>query len=85
MSKLQQLADFLGEKMDELEVLAKGLDHSQITNVVVENVDPKDYPDFSDAYIHDCHYKGKRASDRILAIINEDGDFVYQQAWETLY
>ena len=61
------------------------LDFSKISNVEVDGVDTKDYPDFCDAFIASCDYNGEPANDEMLEVINEDGDFVYEQVMKHLH
>jgi hypothetical protein len=50
-------------------------------NVEVEDVDPKDYPDFCDAYISYAeHEDGTPFTDEELIKLNEDGDLVWEAA-----
>lgn len=60
------------------------MDLNKITNVVVGNVDFKDYPDFTDAYIESADYDGEEMTEDQLDEINEDRDFVYEQAISTI-
>jgi hypothetical protein len=63
-----------------LKMYRENLDFSKITNIQVADVDSRDYPDFCDAYIEACDYNGEPANDEMLEVINEDGDFVHEQA-----
>jgi hypothetical protein len=58
------------------------LDTSKVADVEMEDIDPHDYPDFSDAFISDASYQMadgtyRQMTDKELEILNEDGDFVY--------
>jgi len=55
---------------------------NKISNVVVLDVDRKDYPDFCDAYIDSCDIDGVPATEDQLDLINADGSFVHEQAAE---
>lgn len=63
----------------------------KITDVQVEGIDPRDYPDFCDAYIQDASVwcdkinDWRDASFQELDDINEDRDFVYEQAWDLIF
>lgn len=57
----------------------------QITNVKVEGIDFKDYPDFCDAFISSADYKGIPMTEKQLDQINEDSDFVYEAIQKQLY
>lgn len=55
-------------------------------NMEVEDVDPNDYPDFSDAYISYAeHEDGTPFSDEELIKLNEDGDQVYEAVMQHFY
>ena len=60
------------------------MDLNKITNVVVANVNFADYPDFTDAYIESAEYDGEEMTEDQLDELNEDGDFVYEQAVKTI-
>ena len=60
----------------------KEVEYDKITNVVVEDIDMKDYPDFCDAYIESCDIDGVPATEEQLEFINQNGMFVHQQVWE---
>ena len=49
-----------------------------ITNVVLEGVDPKDHPDYCDAYIASADHNGTALTDKELDELNEDADFVHE-------
>lgn len=61
------------------------IDFSKIEDVRVAGIDPRDAPDFSDAFIETCTYMGRDATDEELDAINDDGDFVYQCVQDYLY
>lgn len=61
------------------------MDYSKISNVRVEGIDPKDYPDFCDAYISSADYDGKPMTEEQLEEINEDGEFVYDHVINQLF
>lgn len=61
------------------------LDYSKISNVQVAGINTKDYPDFCDAYIEDADYDGQPMTDEQLELINQDGDFVYEQVMKHIY
>lgn len=54
------------------------MDYLKITNVEVEGIDTKDYPDFVDAFISYAEYDGVEMTDEQLDEINECYDFVYE-------
>jgi len=62
------------------------LDKSKIENIEFEGIDHSDYPDFSDAYIADAEYEGRKLTDEELEWLNEDDrQWVYDQLWEQLH
>jgi hypothetical protein len=61
------------------------LDYKKITNVEVDGVDMSDYPDFSDAYISNADYDGVPMTDEQLDELNENGDFVYEAATDSIF
>jgi hypothetical protein len=61
------------------------LNYSKITEVEVEGIDTKDYPDFSDAFIASAMYNGRPMSDSQLDRLNDDREYVYQAVQDYLY
>ena len=53
------------------------MEKDKINNIIVEDIDKSDYPDFCDAYIGSADYNGKSMTDEQLEEINEDAEFVY--------
>ena len=53
------------------------MDYSKITNVEIEGIDFRDYPDFCDAYIVSADYDGVPMTQEQLDEINEDSQYVY--------
>ena len=53
------------------------MNYNKISNISVEGIDLKDYPDFVDAFIDNADYDGEPMTDEQLDEINEDTDFVY--------
>jgi len=60
------------------------IDFKQVDNIELDGVDPKDYPDFCDAFIASCDYKGREATDEELDAINEQCDYIHELAFESL-
>lgn len=54
------------------------MDYNKISNVIVDEIDMSDYPDFCDAYISSADYDGNTMTEDQLNEINEDADFVYE-------
>lgn len=61
------------------------MDYKKITNIKVEGIDHKDYPDYCDAYIASADYDGIPMTEEQIEEINEGGDFVYQAVTNHLY
>ena len=62
------------------------IDFTKITNVQVDGIDPKDYPDFVDAFIDSADYDGKPMSDEMLDYINDvHSEFVYECVFNHLF
>lgn len=61
------------------------LDYSQISDVEVDGIDTRDYPDFCDAFIASATYKGREMSEAELERLNEDGDYIYGKVQDRLY
>lgn len=61
------------------------LDYDLIDNISIADIDPKDAPDFTDAYIESADYKGREMTEQQLDQINENRDFVYEQILNKLY
>lgn len=61
------------------------LDYSQITDIEMDGIDTKDYPDFCDAYICSATYKGREMTEEELDQLNDDRDFVYEQTIKRLF
>jgi hypothetical protein len=61
------------------------MDYKLITNVEIDGIDPRDYPDFCDAYICYAEYNGIEMTEDQLNELNEDADFVYESIENHLY
>jgi len=61
------------------------IDLSQVEDVEIDGINPRDYPDFCDAFILEASYKGREMTDEELEALNEDSDFVYDKVMESLY
>lgn len=53
------------------------IDLNKITNVEVDGIDFKDYPDFVDAYISYAEYNGKEMTEDELEALSDNSDFMY--------
>ncbi len=72
--------------MKRLRVLTgRDLNYSKITDVEIDGIDTKDYPDFCDAFVSSATYKGRDMTDAELERLNEDGCFVNEAVFERLF
>ena len=53
------------------------MDLNKITNVEVDGIDFKDYPDFTDAYISYAEYNGKEMTEDQLEELSDNSEFMY--------
>ena len=70
---------------DEQEKEALKLDYSKIDNIVIEDIDHRDAPDYCDAFIASADYDGRPMTEKELDVLNDDRDFVYQKLMDYLY
>jgi len=63
----------------------KEVQYDKIDNVIVQDIDMKDWPDFCDAYIESCDIDGVPATEEQLEFINQNGMFVHEKVWEVLH
>lgn len=61
------------------------LDKNKITNIKFENINLKDYPDFSDAYIISALYEGRPMTEEELEEINKDGEYIYSLVIDSIF
>lgn len=54
-----------------------------LTDVIIDGVDPKDYPDFCDAFIVSCCIDGKEATEEEIDAL--DGEQVYDEIWKSQF
>ena len=54
------------------------MNYKKIDNIEIDEIDPRDYPNFCDAFITSADYDGKPMTDEQLNKINNDNDFVYE-------
>ena len=57
----------------------------EVSDIEFEDVDPKDFPDFCDAFISSATYKGWKMTEEELDKLNDDSDFVYDKLIDYLY
>jgi hypothetical protein len=58
-----------------------------ITDIVVNGVDQKDYPEYCDAYLQSAKIDGREATEAELNELEADDDLIYDMLFEaiTLY
>lgn len=61
------------------------MDYSKIDNIVFEDVDRLDYPDFCDPFISSADLDGISMTEDELNEINEDSEFVHEKLFDYLY
>ncbi len=72
-------------KTGEVECITPCKNPVHLTDVQVDGVDLKDYPDFCDAYITDaCWADGTELTDDELDTVTEDSSLVYEYVIESL-
>lgn len=64
--------------------MTRTISTSELEDIVVAGIDPRDYPDFSDAYIEEACWKstGEPLSDEELELIDESDAYeeIFDQA-----
>ena len=63
----------------------RGAYTAQITNIEIDGLDHRDYPDFVDAFIMDARVDGRQATEEELDQMNDDGEFRYESVESSLY
>jgi len=61
------------------------LDYSKISDIDVDGIDTRDYPDFCDAFISSAFYDGREMTDEELDVLNENYDFVYDEVHKRIF
>lgn len=56
-----------------------------LENITVDNIDPSDAPDFSDAYIEYAEIGGVPLTQEELDEVNNFSDFIHDQVFNQLY
>ena len=60
-------------------------DFNKITNVSLDGIDHRDYPDYCDAFIDSADYDGKEMTDEQLDDLNEDYELIHELVWANLH
>lgn len=63
----------------------RGAYTAQISNIEIDGLDRRDYPDFVDAFIMDAKVDGRQATDEELDQMNDDDMFLYESVEASLY
>ena len=61
------------------------MNYDLISNIEIDGIDTRDYPDFCDAYIVYAEYDGEAMSDAQIDILNEDSNFVHDCVYDQLF
>ena len=61
------------------------LDYSQISHTEVDDIDHRDAPDYCDAYISRATYFGRDMTEYELELLNNNSQFVYDEAITKIY
>tara|TARA_R110002074_G_scaffold1973_4_gene11891 strand:- start:1187 stop:1612 length:426 start_codon:yes stop_codon:yes gene_type:complete len=61
------------------------LELNDIYDIYVADIEGRDYPDFTNAYIEEAYFDGRELTDEEYDYINNDGDFVYTCIENQLY
>ena len=59
------------------------MDLTKVTNIEVDGIDFKDYPDFTDAFISYAEYNGKEMTEGELDKL--PSEFIYDQVIKTIF
>jgi hypothetical protein len=60
------------------------MDLSKVDNIVFEDIDHSDYPDFCDAFIASADIDGRPMTEDELEELNENRDFVHEKLMDFL-
>jgi len=63
------------------------LNGRKVIDIEVDGVDPRDFPDFSDAYFsYACYEDGTPLTDEELdKLADQNGDILYEKAYDSLH
>lgn len=61
------------------------LNYELISDVEIDGIDTRDYPDFCDAFIASANYGDREMTEEELDVLNDDRDFVYDKVQERLF
>ena len=60
-------------------------DFYKITNVKIDGIDYRDYPDYCDAFIDSADYDGEEMTDEEIDLLNDNYELVRELVWESLH
>ena len=63
----------------------RGAYTGQISNIEIDGLDHRDYPDYVDAFISNARVDGRLATDEELDQMNDDAQFRYESVEASLY
>jgi hypothetical protein len=63
----------------------RGVYTGQISNIEIDGLDHRDYPDYVDAFICNARVDGRLATDEELDQMNDDAQFLYESVEASLY
>jgi hypothetical protein len=61
------------------------MDTQKVKVLNFDDVDHKDHPDYTSAYISEAEYNGIPMTEDQLNELNEDSDFVYEELMKFIY
>lgn len=74
----------LGKTNNLIIMQTSKLNTEMIDNIVFENVDRNDHPDYSDVFISHAEVNGVPLTDKELDELNQDSSFVHERLLEVL-
>lgn len=80
-----RLADINELKMYYMKEFDVPFDYGKVGNIVFEDVDHSDAPDYCDAHIISAEYDGVEMTEEQIELLNNDSDFVYDSLISSLY
>jgi hypothetical protein len=69
----------------DVQLTSANIDYGKVSNIVFEDVDHSDAPDYCDAHIVSAEYDGVEMTDEQIELLNNDSDFVYDSLIASLY
>ena len=68
-----------------MQLTSANIDYGKVRNIVFEDVDHSDAPDYCDAHIVSAEYDGVEMTYEQIELLNNDSDFVYDSLIASLY